>query len=188
MALLTLAEYKVFENINSDTYDTKLQAIIDSVDIFIKGYCGRQLERAQYTERPELLDYTAFLSEFPVVSIDTIEYLDYDDNTVPLTSSNYRLFPEEGIIELYGDEYVTMMNERKFKERYVDVTYTAGWDTNEIPEDIKLAMSELVKYYHKDESSPVKSQNVRTIDYSVMSSIQLPPHIKRILSLYRRIE
>jgi hypothetical protein len=29
---------------------------------------------------------------------------------------------------------------------------------------------------------------VRTIDYSVISAVNLPPHIRRVLDLYRRIE
>lgn len=184
--LLTLNEYKTFENINSTSNDTRLKAILISVDRFVKNYCARELEPGTYVESPEIEDQTLFLHEFPITSIASIDYIDYEDATQTLETTDYRLWPDEGILEIHDDAHQTALYDAKYTSRYLTVTYSGGYA--EIPEDLKIAVSGLVTYYFKDESSPVKSQNVRTIDYSVLSAINLPPHIRRVLDLYRRIE
>lgn len=186
MALLTLNEYKTLENINSTQNDTRLKAILISVEQFVTNYCAREFEQATFVETPEITEQTMFLNNFPVDSLTSIGYIDYEDLPQVADVTDFRLFGAEGIVEVDDAAWGTLCYNAKYSTRFLEITYIGGFVV--IPEDLKLAVSSLVTYYFKDETSPVKSQNVRTIDYSVMSAVNLPPHIRRVLDLYRRIE
>jgi hypothetical protein len=72
-----------------------------------------------------------------------------------------------------GIEYVN-----KYK-----INYVGGFD--ETPSDLKLAVLDLVEYYYKNESTPKRMSNFVTIEY--VKTSDFPPHIKRVLDLYRVI-
>jgi hypothetical protein len=186
MALLTLNEYKTLENINSTGNDTRLKAILVAVEQFATNYCGREFEQATYVETPDITEQTMFLNNFPVTSLTSVDYIDYEDNPQEADLAWFRLFGAEGIVEMDDASWYDISYTSKYADRFLNVTYVGGYAV--IPDDLKLAISSLVTMYFKDETSPVKSQNVRTIDYSVISAVNLPPHIRRVLDLYRRIE
>ena len=67
------------------------------------------------------------------------------------------------------------------------VVYTAGYSA--CPEDLKLAIFDLVKYYLKDERKERMSIGGATIENPVSTSIRnnvgFPDHIKRVLDMYK---
>jgi hypothetical protein len=69
----------------------------------------------------------------------------------------------------------------------VKVTYKAGYST--CPADLKLAMIDLVTYYHKDEYKERKVMAGASIQNSASTSqpgnVGFPDHIKRILDFYK---
>ena len=69
----------------------------------------------------------------------------------------------------------------------VKVVYTAGYTST--PEDLKLAIFDLVKYYLKDERRERMSISGATVENPLSSSltgnIGFPDHIKRILDMYK---
>jgi hypothetical protein len=69
----------------------------------------------------------------------------------------------------------------------VRVVYTAGYSAT--PEDLKLAVFDLIKYYLKDESRERMSIAGATIENpgssSVPNSSGFPDHIKRVLDMYK---
>jgi hypothetical protein len=69
----------------------------------------------------------------------------------------------------------------------VKVTYKAGYTST--PEDLKLAVFDLIKYYMKDERKERQTIAGATIENQVSSSlagnIGFPDHIKRILDMYK---
>ena len=69
----------------------------------------------------------------------------------------------------------------------VKVVYKAGYVST--PDDLKLAVFDLIKYYLKDERKERMSIAGATVENAVSSSlagnIGFPDHIKRILDMYK---
>ena len=69
----------------------------------------------------------------------------------------------------------------------VKVIYTAGY--SELPQDLRLAVVDLIMYYHKNEQkqrqtiagATIQNQNTS----STRGSVAFPDHIKRVLDLYK---
>ncbi len=71
----------------------------------------------------------------------------------------------------------------------VKVVYKGGYSST--PSDLKLACFDLITYYMKKESTPIKSiPGSGSINHASPTNIpsDFPPHIKRILELYRNID
>lgn len=185
MPFISLEQYKNYAEITSTNSDRKLEGLITRVEEIIKSYCGLQFISATYTEELDLDGSFVFLSQIPAQSITSIQYYDINGVLQAIDTSDYRLYKEESMLEL-TENAVTLVNTSKYSSRQIKVIYVAGYTS--IPEDIKQATMDLVKYYDKSEYTPLTSSNVRTIDYDVMQSVSLPPHIRRILSFYRKIE
>jgi hypothetical protein len=71
----------------------------------------------------------------------------------------------------------------------VKVIYTAGYSA--VPDDLKLALIDLVAYYYKEEykiSRILSGASMNNANTSSMPrNIGFPDHIKRVLDLYRYI-
>jgi hypothetical protein len=64
------------------------------------------------------------------------------------------------------------------------VTYTAGYAV--IPEDLKLAVMDLVTYYRKNDAAihSTKAPGTNAVQIEYISTTTLPAHIRRVLDLY----
>ena len=183
--LVTLSEYKVYSSIASTEYDAKIQGIITKVSALIKEYCGRTL--IDYSNGTSFLDIEEYFDgsyqnyytrEFPIQSINTIEY-SYDNGqnyTSLVEFTDYALSKQKDRIAILHDDGTEQLNKYR-------LVYTAGFLNT--PEDLKLAVLDLVDYYYKGEATPKRMSNFVTIEY--VKTSDFPPHIKRILDLYRTI-
>ena len=65
------------------------------------------------------------------------------------------------------------------------VTYYAGYAT--IPEDLKIAVLDLVTYYLKNDGSvhSPKAPGTNSVQIEYITSTALPAHIARILNIYK---
>lgn len=180
--LITLIEYKTYKKINSTSSDTAISNIIASVSALVKNYCNRSFVDFATTDKVEYFDSnttSVLLSEFPIISVTHVKtssdggatqttlvegtdyYVDSDNDSIITTSAAPFLYSAV-----------------KFKS--LEVSYKAGYTS--APDDLKIAVMDLVDYY-KDEQFTSKKQTMgATIEYS---PAKLPHHIKRILDLYR---
>jgi hypothetical protein len=75
----------------------------------------------------------------------------------------------------------------------VEVIYKAGYTdasgNAEVPEDLRLAVIDLITYYYKDQSKTRQTIAGASIQNNVTSSqrnnVAFPDHIKRVLDLYK---
>ena len=69
----------------------------------------------------------------------------------------------------------------------VKVIYKAGY--SELPQDLRLAVVDLIMYYHKNEQKQRQTIAGATIQNSSTTSqrdnVGFPDHIKRVLDLYK---
>jgi hypothetical protein len=190
--LVTLVQYKAAEGINTPKNDEQLNYIIPSVSQLVKTYCAN-----------------SFVDYYSTNKVDTIS-VDWDTHIVQLTESPVNTIVSVEERSSYGSSYSTLTTGAF--EYYLDsvtdsvirttngtyknwargpgavrVTYTAGYSV--LPDDLRLAVFDLITYYLKDEHKERRSIAGASIQNQASSSqrnnVAFPDHIKRVLDLYK---
>ena len=181
--LITLAEYKAYAGISSDTQDTAIKSIIPKASALAKSICRRTFVDYVNDAKTDVFASGAdrvYLKEFPVLAISGVEYsADYGVTYTALTEfTDYVVDLENGLVHFPLWESVPqLLNAYK-------ITYTAGFEA--VPEDLKVAVMDLVKYYLKQDSA-VKSQRdagSNTVQIEYITKNTLPSHIQRVFEIY----
>lgn len=181
--LVTLAEYKAYANISSTNQDTAIKNIIPKASALAKNYCRRTFNDYVDDAKIEVFKGGNFLllSEYPVLSISSVEQsTDFGKTYTTLTEyTDFVLDMEEAVLKPLNTalEFTPYINGYK-------VTYTAGYE--ELPEDLKVAVMDLVTYYLKNDMA-VKSQRdagSNTVQIEYITKNTLPSHIARVFDLY----
>jgi len=195
--LVTTANYKTYSGITNTAKDTVIDQLVASVSVLVKSYCGISFLDYAATAKTEYFniddDFTTdiFLDEMPVLVITSVK--ERETQSVAYTELytagasdgyDYIVQKELGIISR-----TTSGGYTNFKQgaRSVEVVYTAGYA--DLPEDLKLAIYDLITYYLKDEhkqrrsivNSSITNQGTSSVD----GSSNFPDHITRVLDLYR---
>lgn len=205
--LVTLNELKVYAGINSNTYDAQYTSLITKVSQFVRNMCNRtfidwytnpktevqnggsnyiylyeapivqlvsfEISRdfgKTYTLATEFTDYVLDVEEDRIVAINNMNSLDY---TLPPFIATVQNTPVSPVSPYF----------RKHPNGY-RITYRAGYAA--VPEDLKLAVMDLVLYYAKSDMA-VKSprspgSNTTAIEY--ITTTNLPSHIRRVITNY----
>jgi hypothetical protein len=178
--LITLSEYKQYAGISSPNQDTAIKNLIPKVSNLAKVYCRRTFIDYVSDAKTEVFNGGEFLlpSEYPVISISSLEY-----------SSDYGKTYKK--LENYTDYVLDIENQRVYLVTdlpYIlngfKLTYTAGFE--EVPQDLKLAVMDLLTYYLKNDMA-VKSQRdagSNTVQIEYITKNTLPSHIARVFDLY----
>jgi len=148
--ILTLLEYKTLKGITNTNKDGQINAILPMISDWIKKFCGRNFEVAEYTEKKKgLIDYDGkyvfYVKHTPIVSVDSIELKYYGTTaTVDIDTTKLDIFEEGGYIyygyNIYNTNEVILREEYK-NNFYYTITYTGG-DT--VPSPVKLACSYII--------------------------------------------
>ena len=194
--LITLECYKEAKNIASSTRDGKIQNLITQVSDLVENYCNRKF--IQYSavadakvEWKDGKTNKVMLDEFPVIAVTSVKTSpDGGITQTALTEgasdkTGYFVDLEEGTVfmQLGVNNFI---NSYDLPYRSLEITYQAGYTDETLPEDLKLCVIDLVHYYESDENVPTKSMLGATIDNALpYLANSFPPHIRRILDLYR---
>ncbi len=184
LPLITRAEYKAYVGITSTNSDAVIDAIIPKVSDFVKTYCRRTF--IDYVDDNKV-ETTAggygdkiHLDEYPVLSILNIDYSeDYGQTYTSLVEyTDYVVDLEDNSIVSLSGDFPKLINGYQ-------ITYTAGYEA--IPEDLKLAVMDLVTYYVKNDMavhSP-KAPGTNSVQVEYITTSALPAHIRRVLDMYK---
>jgi len=194
--LITLDCYKEAKSIESTKRDGKFQTLITQCTALIEKYCDRKFTAysAVDTAKVEWHDgqtNIVYLKEFPVLTVQSVKTSPDGGITqttlveADSTTSGYFVDLEEGTV--FTQQVVNnFIDSYNVPYRSLEITYTAGYTEDTIPEDLKLCMIDLVHYYESGENIPGKSMLGATIDNPIpYIANSFPPHIRRILDLYR---
>ena len=201
LSLVTRAEYKAYQGISSTTSDTTIDSLITKVSELVKSICRRSFidyvdeAKVEYSEGGS---NTIELSETPVLLVSSLEYssdygatyntlTEYTNYVLSKTQNNLRPIlvasppPEVIGYTPYGSRSNPIFPEAVNGYR---ITYNAGYET--LPQDLKLAVLDLIAYYIKNDSAvhTHKLAQPNTMQVEYITSTNLPAHIKRILDLY----
>jgi hypothetical protein len=194
--LVTLIDYKEFIGIASASEDVKLGVIVSSVSALVRTYCSRSFTDYYSVDKVEALniDYetkSVQLKEYPIVSITTVEERSaYSEDYVELTTAAFEYYLDLSTDSLYKTDGAKGFLSWATGPGSVRITYKAGYAA--VPEDLKLAVFNLITYYHKNEYRG--SKTLRGATSSVPSTttqwgnVSFPDHIKRVLDLYKNVQ
>lgn len=190
--LITLEDYKTSEKIESTKDDTRLNSLIASASSLVKTYCNNSFVDYFSVNNTEIITIkydltTIHLSETPVNTIVSVEERSsYDTAYSTLTTTSYEYYLDtdtDSIVRTTGGSFKTWAR----GPGSVKVVYKAGYSV--CPDDLKLAVIDLVTYYHKDEHKARQTMAGASIQNNSSSSqrdnVGFPDHIKRILDLYK---
>ena len=191
--LITVEEYKESEGIEKPKDDLRLNYLIPSVSQLVKTYCGNSFVDYYSTNKIDTINidwdtHIVQLTESPVNTIVSVEERDtYEDsyNTLTTTAHEYYLdTATDSVIRTTGGS--SYKNWRRGPGA-VRITYTAGYAS--IPVDLRLAVTDLVTYYLKDEHKERRTIAGASIQNQASTSqrnnVAFPDHIKRVLDLYK---
>ena len=197
--LVTLQQYKDFAGLKSLEHDARINVVIDSVSQLVKSYCGTSLidyastNKVEYKTIKDSLVKTIILDESPLIEVVSVqERTTQADAYVTLITENSDSSGKyEYIVEDESDSIVRTNSTGEISwakgPKSVKITYKAGYTST--PQDLRLAVYDLIKYYMKDERKERMSISGASVENALSSSLSgnigFPDHIKRILDMYK---
>lgn len=182
--LVTVAEYKAYAGISSTTQDSTIAILVQKVSHLVKLICRRSF--VDYIDEYKVDIFNGgstrlYLKETPVLSVSTVEFSDdYGKTYKELTEfTDYVVDYEGDAIELISPPYNNYKRTNAFK-----ITYNAGYEV--VPEDLKLAVFDLVGYYIRNDAAihSHKSIGANTVQIEYITNTALPAHIRRVIDLH----
>ena len=179
--------------ISSTKEDVRMSALIVSVSTLVKTYCGRTFldnfstDKTEIFNVPEDINFLQ-LDESPIVSITSVEERSsYSEDYVTLTTTEFEYYLDPTIDAVYKTNGATGFLNWAPGPGSVKIIYKGGFaDT---PEDLKLAVADLITYYHKNEykgQQTLAGATSRTPGTTTQPrNVSFPDHIKRVLDLYK---
>jgi hypothetical protein len=197
--LITLQQYKDFAGLTGVTMDSRINVIVDSVSQLVKNYCGTSIiddyssAKTEYFDIKDSSTTRVMLDEGPINAVTSVsERESQADSYVTLITENSDSSGKyEYIVDSITDSIIRTNEEvdKSFPKgrKAVKVVYTAGYSST--PDDLKLALFDLVKYYLKDqrkERMSIAGASVENpVSTTLRNNIGFPDHIKRILDMYK---
>ncbi len=198
--LIALSDYKVAEGIQSTKDDAKLDLLINSVSQLVKTYCGNSIVDFYSTAVDGTYNNTKTetisinwasnivqLTESPLVQVHSVKERDSLSSAYVTLTAN-----EDYYVDLSTDSIYRTTSSGSAKNwpngpGAVEVLYNAGYGS--CPQDLRLAVFDLVTYYHKDEHKARQTIAGASIQNqgstSQRNNVAFPDHIKRVLDLYK---
>ena len=190
--LITLASYKEAEGLSTPKEDLRINALIPSVSQLVKTYCGNSFVDFYSSNKTETFNidwgtYIVQLTESPINTIVSVqERQSYSGSYATLTTGAYEYALDTKTDSILRTNSGSYQNWAQGVDA-VKVVYTAGYSA--VPDDLKLAVIDLITYYLKDEHKERRTIQGASIQNAASSSqkdnVAFPDHIKRVLDLYK---
>jgi len=197
--LVTLQQYKDFAGLQGVKTDARINTIIPQVTKVVKNYCGSSIIDYYSSDKTEYFDILddrtsrIMLDESPLVSVSQVQERDDQASSYVtlITENSDSSGKYEYIVDTNTDSIIrtTSTGTKYFSKGHkaVKVVYRAGYSAT--PEDLKLAVFDLIKYYLKDERKARMQIAGAMVENQVSTSLNrnigFPDHIKRILDFYK---
>jgi len=196
--LITLDDYKLLEGITSTQYDDKFEALITSVSKLVRSYCNNEFDA--YVGSPGVTEqfdiqwntYTVQLRHSPVISVSNVFERTSQSEAYTELFANGENGEYAWYLDTISDSVFRTTETGSYRDwpkgvGSVKVIYKAGYAST--PEDLKLAIGDIITYYHNNEHKERQAIGSATREGAGGSSIRsdpgFPDHIRRVLDLYR---
>jgi hypothetical protein len=183
LSLVTRTEFKSYAGITSPTQDAIIDTLIPKISALVKTLCRRTFVDYVNDSKIEYFDggYSEYSTEeTPVLSVSSLEAsLDYGNTYISLEE-----YTDYAVSKITGN--IKAISSLGFPEAVngYKVTYTAGYET--LPEDLKLAIFDLITYYMKNDGAihSNKAPGGNSVQIEYVTNTNLPAYIKRVLDQY----
>jgi|TARA_R110002110_G_scaffold22013_6_gene86286 hypothetical protein len=194
--LVTRDQYKSYKGIEHFKDDVKIDSLLSPISTLVKTYCGTSFIDHYSSAKTEIFDISdaqtaeLFLTESPLNSVTSVQERDgiASDYITLVNNTDYYIDTEHD--RLYRIDGDTSSKSWAKGFASIRVVYTAGYSTT--PQDLRLAIYDLITYYLKEEYKGRKSLAGATIQNETSTTIRedigFPDHIKRILDMYRIVD
>ena len=194
--LVTRDQYKEYKGIEHFKDDGKIDSLLSPISTLVKTYCGTSFIDHYSSNKVEIFDITdgqtteLFLTESPLVSVSSVKEREGITSSYVTLVNNTDYYIDAEHDRLYridGD-----VSSKSWAQGFasIEVTYRAGYSAT--PQDLRLAIYDLITYYLKEEYKGRKSLAGATIQNETSTTIRedigFPDHIKRILDMYRIVD
>jgi uncharacterized phiE125 gp8 family phage protein len=144
---ISVAEAKEWLLVDYDDQDEVIEAIIKAARLKIEKRCGISIAMKQYGMKVGGFSNRIELPYPPVISVDSIKYLDGDGVEQTVDASDYVLMQDDYVPYVFATG--GWPTDNADRPDAVQVTYTTGIDVedsppDEVPEDLKHAMRLLI--------------------------------------------
>ncbi|NCD40558.1 MAG: hypothetical protein EOL88_00550 [Bacteroidia bacterium] len=191
--MITKAEFKNFAGISVDTYDDKIDLIVNGVIDFVQSYCQNKLVKGEVTEYfngDDIIDEgdQIFLTNRTKITDVTVYYNSGTESSPSWSEEdrdNYALLTDEGIIKLnFTRENLGVQSGYNNYKVVYTAGYTISGDSADLPNGLKLACLKLADgFYNKSESEGESSEGLDGGNVTFQDC--LTPELKSMLSTYR---
>lgn len=211
VSLVTVSEIRNYLQIVSDdkaTSNANLQFLANYASSVIQSYCGRELTAAYVVEYKDGGKAQLFVDRIPINSINSVmeysgsQYVELRsiatvDGELPNLVANANAVSDftwdkdtgkisKDVALNSGNPHLSLLGVPTFANyaKGVRIEYNGGYTT--IPDDLKLATLDYVKMlYKKEQAGQVFALQGESKQSFPLSQNNFPPHIRRILDLYR---
>lgn len=179
--LITKSEYKAYAGITSTNHDAEIDLLIPKVSQLAKTYCRRTFIDHYDETKTEIFRGgfgSLILAETPIVQVVSVEKsTNYGQSYTKLTKFTDWVQDGDYIVSVNPAGFEPLLNGYR-------VTYFGGFET--VPDDLKLAILDLVTYYRKNDGAihSSKAPGTNSVQIEYVSTTSLPAHIKRVLDQY----
>ena len=163
--------------------DLKLKRLRDDAIDLVEHAINRVIVKRQIRQYQDSFAYGITNLRTPLITIDSIEYLDRNDILTTVPSNDYvikgNVFDKYGSINDGTDYYfypeieletgAAWPNDVSEKKNSVIVTYTSGFEQNELPDGLSRAILIAIAtlYENRESLAPVQLYNVPAFDMAV---------------------
>ncbi|MBE2228256.1 MAG: phage head-tail connector protein [Ignavibacteria bacterium] len=142
--MITLTTLKNYLNITDNSKDTFLQLCIDSSVKEIEDYLNRTITLDDYTEYINGNNRNLiYLRNYPIIEITSVKYFNEYDAFEDIFSTGDT--PANSVLILSQTNSIKLLKGYFFFYgcKNIEIIYQAGFDSNTVPEDIKMVILEL---------------------------------------------
>ena len=190
--LIDVETYKQMTGITSTNQDTRIAQLIVSVSQLVKTYCNNTFADFVSSAKTEIfnVDYNEHfvqLTETPLIAVTSVSERENPTATYNTLSNNSEYYVDSVTDTIFRVDGSGNGKQFESGKGSVKVVYTAGYTS--LPQDLELAVMDLITYYLKDERKSRQTIAGATLANQTSTSqrdnVGFPDHIKRILDLYK---
>ena len=196
MDLVTINDYKKYKKIEHNKDDNQLDALVPAISQLVKTYTGNAVVDYATINKVETFDIydsltsELFLTESPLTNVGLIQERSSVADSYTTLTENTDYYVDKEHDRIYRVDGASSIKYFPKGFASVKITYRAGYQN--CPEDLKLAVYDLITYYLKEEYKGRRSMAGASLQNEPSSSIRndigFPDHIKRVLDMYKIID
>lgn len=203
--LVSLEETKNFLDITSNKHDGRLSNIIVYASGLVESYCSRKFNLDDYEEYHDgglpfiFVNNPPINNAYAVAEYDSTQYVPLSGGGLPTTGLPNLVANANSVVGYTVDfssgkvwkglsvETTSSINNNQGFSPYsrgVKVSYNGGYA--DLPSDLKLCTLSIVKDIYKGMDDKIIEFNQERLE-KMPYSAGFPPHIRRVLDLYRLV-